>query len=504
MNQRNKGAAAAAALAACVCAAGCYSPRWAQSPGETPGRAPTDIAELFAKAGGTLTLEMTDPGRDYGYDPGEKDEQFAGDAEELRFRRLEMKLRDRMPQGKVLTDLAFVDGRGNRVLVEAVDLMRLVPRLDTEGDLQYAELLMEEYTRYGVSFRREHGEFDVQLAPGSSPQAAAAAERAYRLELVNNCLDPGKWEVGITTEDYSDFGERLRSPLNLNQNRLLAHSWFYLDGALYDALLRRKNPRLAIDPALARDFRKLSGHAEQVRVDLDGVRKLAGREPVKILEVAHASGREFAPIDPEQHYKWDIGLFLEKASFRTYSDMLAKPVRLGQFHDRGYYDPSQPKVFDYSWVRGLDDVVVERLDVGGAGTFVQLTVRGDGSPYAFVLGNLDLTALDEQRLYSAAFGFNPYPRSRRHDPPQSTIQYDPDQMPGDRRPYSLMVDPATGRWVNNWDKGFDRIYVGWDSLDRDVLEIYLISYERIAPVWMARVELGDELVDRTRVRRSIY
>src|SRR5688500_12749246 len=93
-----------ALVAGFVAVTGCYSPRWAQSPGEAPGVPPASVASVFAQAGGTLTLDMHDPGRDYGYNPGEKDEQFAGDAEELRFRRLEMKLRDRMPQGKVLTD----------------------------------------------------------------------------------------------------------------------------------------------------------------------------------------------------------------------------------------------------------------------------------------------------------------------------------------------------------------------------------------------------------------
>lgn len=488
------GAALALALA------GCYTARWVD-PDRATAPPPAEVAELFAGRGGVLALELSDPNETYRHDPGEKDPLHAKDPDLLRFRRAEIELQPAMPPGTVVADLRFFDGAGSVVELPGVDLLRLVPRLDTEGELQYPELLLEEYSRYSVVFRREHREFTLDVV---DPRAGDAAERTYRAVLANNCLEPSKWELILASEDYSDFSERLRSPLNLNQSRTLAHSWFYLDPELYETLIRVKNPELVVDPSIAADYDALGRRAEEVKIDFDRLRRLAGREASELLEVGHRSDRRLEPLDREQHYKNDLGLFLNRDEYRTYADLPRGTVKLASYQERGFYDPAAPKEFDYGWLRRLDSVTVDSIASPRAGTYVELTLGGEGSPYLIRLGNVDLAHLDEQRLLTLPFGFNVYPLSRRHNPPQSTTFFDPDLAPRDVRPYLLMVDAESGRFVNNQLRGIDRVYLGWESIDRDVLMIFLISYERITPVWMACVKLDDELVDRARVRRALY
>ena len=482
----------------------CYSDRWVKlEDAAALAEQPASVAAVFeAQPDRVLRLEAFDPGSTYRFDVSEKDRHFSADEAALRFRQVEMRLRDRTPRGQVLADLAFVDGGGTRVETGPIDLLRLTPRLDTEGEMQYPELLLEEYERFGVIFRREHKEFAIALPDAPSPAIADAADRAFRLGVWNNCLDPTKWEMVLFTEDYGDFADRLASPLYLNQQRTLSHSWFFVNPDLYQALLRAKNPHLSADTAL--DYDSLSNRAEQVVVDLDPLRTVKRTIGAQVLEVGHQARTPLEPLDAEQHYKWDFGLIVNRAEFGNYSDVLDQPVTLAQFGDRGFYNPADPRSFDYGWLRQLDEVTIESLEVRGSDCYVQLTIRGDGSPYHVVFGNLDMAMLDEQSLYGIPFGINPYPTARRHSPPQDTIHYETDRMPTEIRPYLLLIDSRTGRWVNNQKKGLEKVFVGWDSIDRDTLAIYLVTYERIMPVWKARVRLNDRVVDRIRQRRMLY
>lgn len=477
----------------------CYSLRWTAASQEVPP--PETVAKIFDAEGGVLKVELLDPNDEYPFDPAEKDELHAEHPELLRFRRAEIRLHDRMPPGTVLVDMTFYDDAGSVVRLDAVDLLRIVPRIDTQGELQYPELLLEEFTRYAVSFRREHREFSFEV---TDPRANEAVERTYRAVLSNNCLDPAKWEIALVTEDYSDFSKRLHGPININQNRVLAHSWFFLDRDLYTTLIRVKNPGLIVDPEMLYDYDGLGERSEEVVVDLDQLRTVKKLEETELLEIGYASGRSIEALDTEQFFKWDYGLFVNQKEYSTYRDLLEGTVQLATYGEEGFYDPEHPKHFKYDWLVQLDKVEVRSIELERAGTFIEITLDGELSPYMFKLGNLDLARLDEQRLFQQAFGFNIYPTSRRHTPTQSTIRFDQDLMPDDIKPYLVMIDKETGRFVNHQVLGFDRIYVGWESLDRDVLEIYLISYERIIPVWMARCGLNDELVDRARVRRSFF
>ena len=152
----------------------------------------------------------------------------------------------------------------------------------------------------------------------------------------------------------------------------------------------------------------------------------------------------------------------------------------------------------------MEKLEIWEIDQPNSKCYVEFRLRGKNLSTNITFGNVDLSLLNEQKLYVMPFGANPYPRVRRHFPPQNTIRYDSDLMPKKIIPYSFFTDAKTGKWVNPYDIGIDRIYIGWESQDKDVLEIYLISYERITPVWMAKVKLNDEIVNRVRVRRKFH
>lgn len=456
---------------------------------------PEPVAQCFTDH--LLVLPAQSPGNSYIYEIGEKDRVF-GTEQFLRFDSVRIKLHDVTPKGTVLADIHFFDDQGSVAGFTGVDLLKLIPKIETRGDMAYAEVLEEEYNRFGFSFREEHNEFTLITAQ----QEGLPPTSAYRASLTNNCLAASKWEFALTSTDFSNFDERVNSPININQNRVLSHSWFYLKPELYRALFELKNPGLKVRPDMAYD--SLSYFAEQAVIDYEQLRNpIRRRANIEILEIGHKSGRPVKPLDTEQHWKREAWLLIDSLDY-TYASILEQTVRTAQFKDEGYYKTDTPREFDWSWMKYVDEVNMDIIDVPGSDNYVELTFTGQWAPYEIRIGNIDLSLLDEQKLSGSLFGVNTYPKSRRYNPMQNTRAYDPELIPDEIKPYLYMTTKEGGKWVNNQWKGIEKLYLGYESLEGDVLQIYMLSYERITPVWMARVKLSKQMRETIRIRKKIY
>ncbi len=482
----------------------CHTTKWAavQKTSEL-APAPTEIISVFAQYPNHLMiLDATTPGFDYKFDIGEKDSSYGKNDSIFRFHKVYIKLKDRMPKGKVIADFTFVDASNNRISIKSVDLLRLTPKFDATGDMIYPEIIEEEFNRFGYVFRKEHEEFSIELQDNQSTELQDIKDRAYRCKIVNNCLAPTKWEFELTSADFSDYNQRLRNSINLNQNKVLSHSWFYLDKALYRELINLKNPGKNIPYDM--EYNKLSDLAEQVPIDFSTLRNpIKRRLASKTVELGHKSGRKIEPLDNELFYKKNFKLFLE-GNNDTYKTILETPVKTTQFKDQGFYTAATPKEFDLNWMQHLDSVNIDVIDIKGTDAYVEITLTGQWAPYKINIGNVDLAQLDEQKLFGMLFGINTYPKSRRYNPKQNTLVYDAELLPDEIKPYVLLTKKDDHKWVNNQYKGIEKIYLTYESLERDVLQIYVLSYERITPVWMASVKLPKGIREKVRIRKSLY
>ena len=483
----------------------CYSIKWnnLHDNNDEDQNAPIEVVAIFNNyPDNIMTLNALSPAYGYDYDIGEKDSLYGKYNLALRFRSVEIRLAEKMPAGKILVNLSFIDGENNRIEIKNMDLLRLVPKLEGSNELAHAELLLKEFNRFGYVFRREHKEFELISSSNPTEQLNPIFDAIYRCKVTNNCLSAGKWELEVTSEDYSDFRTRIRASNNLNQNKIIAHSWFYLDSAFYETLLRIKNPNKNFNVNLS--YNSLSDLAEQVVVNFDELRNpLKHRLNTTTLEVGHQTSKKIEPLDVEQFYKKQFGLILE-ANEHTYSSILESPIKVTQFRNEGFYYETSPKEFDFSWMKYMDDVIVDVIDVEETDAYVQITLTGKDSPYNITLGNIDLAQLDEQKLLGFLFGINTYPKGRRYNPVQTTISYDPDLLPNDIKPYLLLTGNKSHKWVNTQYKGIEKVYITYETLERDVLNIYVLSYERILSVWMARVLLPRDFREIIRIRRNLY
>lgn len=489
----------------CICLTQCYSTQWNKLPEkEASEKIPMEILDIFnAQPNSIITLEALSPATQYKYDIGEKDHLYGMDSLIFRFKKVNIQLSDKVSKGKILSHFQFIDGESNSIEIKDVDLLRLIPKIEGPDELAYAEMLEKEFNRFGYVFRKEHQEYQLNINSNYSEEVLKDINNTYRCKITNNCLSAGKWELEVTSEDYSDFKSRVKESNNLNQDKIIAHSWFNLGSELYNALINVKNPdKASIDLTIPYD--SLSNLAEQVPVDFEKL-----RNPIKsfinteLVEVGHKNATTIKPLDREQFYKKQFGLILEGKT-HNYSNVLETPVSLTQFKDQGFYSATSPKEFDFNWMKHMDSVQIETIDINGTDAYVQITLTGKWSPYNITLGNVDMALIDEQKLTGFLFGVNTYPKTRRYNPKQNTISFDADLLPNEIKPYLLLTNRTSKNWVNNQYKGIEKIYLTYESLERDILNIYVLSYERILPVWMAKVKLPRNFRETVRIRKNLY
>ncbi|GAL77191.1 hypothetical protein JCM19274_4904 [Algibacter lectus] len=129
---------------------GCYSYKWANYNGTLLSEAPNAIKTYFdGSPNGIMTINAISPSEDYAFDAWEKDRVYAKDSLAMHFNTVELKLHNTMPEGTVIVDFTFMDGKGNKVIVSDFDLLRIVPKFNSNGQHLYPELLLEEFNRYG-------------------------------------------------------------------------------------------------------------------------------------------------------------------------------------------------------------------------------------------------------------------------------------------------------------------------------------------------------------------
>ena len=458
--------------------------------------------ELFSEETPYYEFQAFAPGKSYRYDIGEKDIFYHQSDSVFVFDKVKIEPSDSKKPGLRLK-FTFTDRVGNEIVCDNTDIKKLIPKLDSEGELIYPELLSEEYNRFGVQYRGWRGEYEIKRSSRLTEEYSEALDRVYRVQLVNNCLEPTKWEFVLDSEDYSDFDKRLKSTNYLNQRRILAHSWFNVPMDFYKKLMKYYNPKLDLD-LIDLSYDELSTISENTKINFNLLRGPLEKDlDINILEIGHQSKRPITCLDPEEYYKKQFGLVLSDKSY-DYCNILDEELPLTRFQDRGFYTEENQNPFYVQWLKYVDDVKISTIEMDDSEVIIELRLTGKYSPYEIVLGNVDLAIMNEQILCGFLFGVNTYTTNVRNNSRPSTINYDPTQYPEHRKPYLYLIDKETGKWVNNQYKGVEKFYLSFEDITYKKLNIHVLSYERIIPVWMSQVELPSDFVEKCRVRRRLF
>jgi hypothetical protein len=428
-------------------------------------------------------VELSFKSFDYDRDPNLKDVRFGKD---WQIERATLTFHHALNAQNVFFSLTVHGRDGKRIEVDTFNIMNLVPKLDMAGrpGLVEAEMLLEEFERFGVAWKSHLGEFRI-LGDDSGA--------INRVVFQNNCLDPGKWELQLMSKYYRNAAENMTRKSSPERYRKIAHGWTLLPMDFYQTLIRIKNPKL--DKPVQGGYVDLSRSGGKTVLPPEFLPNPAMEIRTGMVELGLESERDLEMLNEEQFQKRFIRLVDNREDYHTYADIVREPVRFAAFEHEGLYT-SEKKKFDFRWMKAMNRLRLFRTSEQEPVRWVDLEIGGEASPYRVVLKNLDLGNVVEGGIYHISFGFDP--------PPTLTHQYNSRNPNGYKlggegkvEPVSLLCsNQKTGAWQNNQDLGLEKLMMQWESPEKEILWVFLVSFERMIPVWMGRVRVEDASLRR--------
>jgi len=390
----------------------------------------------------------------------------------------------------------------------------------TELDNQYAlELCHSEVSRWSTFFKR-----DGTVMGGAN---ITGHEQFSRIELINNCTSTRGFEVRLDYEGelyHASFGAEnnlrpIYRALSRRQAGSIAEQGVDLPNAqslaFFDFPPGIYGNSSGIGPDPAQQLNKSRTIAIQIPgryrdpdselpADPVPVTFNIERGPIDYLRWGSSNSRnEMYQKAIVRRLMWGIVSSqgrLSKSVPQTYEEIAhAQAVILPEFQQRGIYDFSQlrPKA-GYRWLYEFDTCVYRELPVGRFELEFQRS-KGSGRPELrrLVIGNIGNVPQYPDNLTVNRFGYGPR---------ETIMDYDPTFVP----PASDSATPAVYTYLlAGWTIADANLYITPESFglerailsrpspfstnDSNVIEMDLISFERILPVWQARITLPDSV-----------
>lgn len=404
---------------------------------------------------------------------------------------------------------------GQALSVTRLPLEMLVPRLhyaphDPPDAFDAFNLMLAEYSRNGQSV--PWAEPDDTLAHFEAPHLLTETPytlradydfvpeplfRPLRVAVVNNCLEPGLWEL----IGFDRVGE-------------IYHAWFRLPVDVYSGLVARVN---GVEPAFA--ARALKWSIEPVPLDLDRLRRASGPpEDAALALIGDDDPVGYSTQDSRQKVSKGFAEIVtregEVAPARR-GDFTRQAVSLSEFVPPGKYSRSKRRRFDLGFLRATEGASVSHVapltdyawraahgptDPAGA-AHVELRLRlGQGR--SLVLGNLPLALLVPQEdLALHGFGVGILPADNPAE--RTRLLFDRGPAPS----YAYVVEERGGRELalNSHDFGIEQVFIRARPEERDPhWEVTVASYERIVDLVRYRVGMPAGLVAEARAAAAGY
>ena len=376
-------------------------------------------------------------------------------------------------------------------------------------DFDAFNLMLAEYSRNGLSIpvggpgdSKTHFETslpaevpwvlegDYQFTPNSD-------FRPYRMAVINNCLEPGLWEVNASDR----AGE-------------IYHGWFTLDPHAYAELVARTN---GVDEAFAAEAVQWRADRRQLALDrLRTVENEVGRFALVLADgdgpVGYSSqgsrqklGQRFVQIETPEG---------ELVTPQTLGQLVSHPVRMSNFVAPGIYSLTDLKPFDLTFLGRPSGVDIRRVrprthydwrrsdhppDHSEA-THLEMTLDLGGR--SIVIGNLPLPLLVRQEDFVlAGFGVGVLKAEDLAERRRYLIEEGPAPS------FAYLMQEQDGEWwgLNSHDAGIEQIFIRTRPFVQEPhWEITITSFERIVDLVKYRVEIPEQLLAELQAATEAY
>lgn len=385
----------------------------------------------------------------------------------------------------------FHDSTDNqKIAVDKIPAHFLLPVLPYKNEkstaFDVANIVLAEYARNGINLApdlpndyypsftaaddlfNDEGEYtfkdgQYQPNPGTMPK---------RMSIVNNCLDPGLWE--LSAKDA--VGE-------------MYHGWMQLPRPFYLQTVATLN---TMDPFLLESAYDEPGLFDEAPLELDKLRTV-GKQLVASPVVFHEekaigsySNQDGRRKGQRKFYK----LLRDSAEVgaSTFAELkTGDRFSLHSFDPPGIYNPDKATLVTFTrhWERAEITAVTPKTRYPGQesileDTYLEVQLFGNNDQEVIVAGNIPLSLLTPQKDFAIpAFGAGVLPASELVERRYLRTA----QGPAPAYAYLASRDGDDLTMINNHKRGYEQLYLRpvWKGEDL-FLRLTIVSYERITDI----------------------
>lgn len=395
--------------------------------------------------------------------------------------------------------------------IKNVPLDQLVPRLhysvgSSADEFDYFNLMLAEYSRNGLSFPFGHegdaithfqtnlkadipwkltSDYDFKPNPTFKP---------IRFSVVNNCLNPGLWEMNATDKTGEVY-----------------HSWFSFPKEKYYNLVSKVN---GLDQSKVE--KALEWKDALVKIDLDRLRKNKkeiGTQSISVIDepISYSS--------QGSRRKLSKGFVTCKSENDQYvapmklTDVLRSPVKMAKFEPPGKYSIESKMDFDFKDYERPINAIVREVEPLTQYDFNEKEFTRDNFKYVeieinlpenqkLIVGNLPLNLIVQQEDYSL-HGFGVGILSASGFAERRKFLLDQGYHPS----FAYLAKSTDNGLValNSHNEGLEQIFIrSYPNAEQPHWDVTFTSYERITDIVKYRIPIPSQLVQEQIAQSDNY
>lgn len=344
------------------------------------------------------------------------------------------------------------------LFVRNVNLLEFMPTVPTavkhDSYLSFLAVMNQEWNRIQVRF----GPKLFSTGGGAGREKSAIS----RVDIANNCLAKGLWEIlTFTAENGNDL--------------LYFQSWFDFPEDLYNQLFLKRN---GIDIRRFDEMLKNYHHESAQTVDLNALRKVSGEKSVPFS----VQNDGYYPLKGERETKLKNIVF--PTAVNSINDLLSDKTTFATFAAPGQYTRADPRKTELSYFQNLQKAMLcETVSANSAASKtgelqLQFSDFARTKSLKFILGGLNFEKLpvlkiaDLHKGWQRPMGIGNHSFYNGYD--------DLGAASSAQNAFFAVLLDENGKWLDSHNIGIDGILMFRDEADLSKVHALILAFERHA------------------------
>lgn len=347
------------------------------------------------------------------------------------------------------------NAQSDTLFVKNVNVLEFMPSIPEyvkkDNYLSFLAVLNQEWNRIQVKFNNK-----LFSASGQGTEKNSAT----RVDIANNCLAKGLWEIlAFTTDNKNDS--------------MYFQCWFDFPDTLYNQLFLKRN---GISIAQYDDILKNYSHVKGEKVDLNALRQVNSESMLTFTSL----NKNYYPLKGERETKLKNIVF--PTSVASINDLLTDKTTYATFAKPGIYTRADPRKTELSRFQHLEKVLLLQTQSKNAAatltTELQFFYKDNAKTKTtkYVIGGLELDKLPVLTANTLHKGWQ-QPMGISNHSFYSTYE-DFIKTSSAESPYFSFLLNEKGEWLDSHDVGIDGILLYRDEADTTKIHAFILSFER--------------------------